>query len=214
MPLTATPGGESWEESPGAQEGDGVCRSITGHDCVTNNPTTNERWQWSLGQNSRFPCLLQVTTTKPSKWRFYSNWKRTTWTTNSVLNKSWFLRFNRLQKVQPGAQNVKWPNLPCHDSGPSISRSHSRLIGSAERQKEGRAKWSQRALTPSLRLSSHQWRVWAILGWPVPLLGYCWNRFIQHRLTSTKDVTHVAAATWQNKKRFRKTSMWNNAIHI
>lgn len=42
MPLTATPGGESREKSPGAQKGDGVCRSITGHDCGTNNHTRSD----------------------------------------------------------------------------------------------------------------------------------------------------------------------------
>lgn len=42
MPLTATPGGESREKSPGAQKGGGVCRSITGHDCVTNNHSSSD----------------------------------------------------------------------------------------------------------------------------------------------------------------------------
>lgn len=46
MPLTARPGGESREKRQAAQKSSSVCRSITGHDCVTNNHMTNE-WTYS-----------------------------------------------------------------------------------------------------------------------------------------------------------------------
>lgn len=79
MPLTATPGGESREKSPGAQKGDGVCRSITGHDCVTITP---------------------VQATKPSKWTLCSNRKRLICSLRaitSVFNKSWVIIIYQLQ---------------------------------------------------------------------------------------------------------------------
>lgn len=60
MPLTAMPGGNvGWEEGLGPRRGSGVCCSITGHNCIRNNHTTDRR-------TTRTHKPAVITGTKPS----------------------------------------------------------------------------------------------------------------------------------------------------
>ena len=109
MPLTATPGGECRERSPGTQGGDGVCRSITGQTLTPGQTTTASKWR----NRKRLTCSLRAMTSVFNKSRVIIIYH--------LQSKSWSWKLEMTQAL------LRWLSSINQSASPQAGRSSTFL---------------------------------------------------------------------------------------